>query len=43
MAAITTLLETVRRYSFVPGIVENWIVIVDASNLKLSEDNLSVI
>lgn len=36
IAAICVLLNTIKKYMFVPGYVENWIILMEASNLGLT-------
>lgn len=33
--ALVTLLETVKKYKFVPGVVESWVVIIDCTDVVI--------
>ena len=43
LAAICILLNTVKKQMFVPGFVENWVILIEASNLGMGTlSNLDV-
>ena len=42
LSAVCCLLTLVRKHMFIPGCIENWIVLIDAGQISFSSSQLDV-